>query len=156
MTSKFAVRAFSTCLREELADTPEIAVVTVLPQAVDTPIWEHAANRSGRAVRPVPPVADPEKVARAVLACAQRPRREVTVGTTGRLLEVVNTLAPGIYARMIPSVFQRLVLASRPVAGGPGNLHDPASSQTRVSGDRLPSRRGGWSAAIRRWRAGAG
>jgi hypothetical protein len=104
----------------------------------------------------VPPVADPEKVARRVVACARRPRREITVGTTGRLLEILNTLAAGAYAKMIPSAFRRLVLAPRRVAGGPGNLHDAAVSRTRVRGGWVPSQRRGWSAAIRRWRAGAG
>jgi NADP-dependent 3-hydroxy acid dehydrogenase YdfG len=48
VTSKFAVRAFSECLRQELRDLPEVDVATMLPQAVDTPIFEHAANYSGR------------------------------------------------------------------------------------------------------------
>lgn len=156
VTSKFAVRAFSACLREELADTPEIAVVTVLPQAIDTPIWQHAANRSGRAVRPVPPVADAGKVAEAVLACTQRPRPEITVGTAGRALEILSTLAPGVYMRLIPKLFQRLVLASRRVPGGAGNLHDGEASRTEVSGDWLPQTARGWPGAFRRWREGIG
>ena len=41
-TSKFAVRAFSECLRHELRDVPGIDVATILPQAVDTPIFAHA------------------------------------------------------------------------------------------------------------------
>jgi NAD(P)-dependent dehydrogenase (short-subunit alcohol dehydrogenase family) len=64
VTSRFAVLAFSDCLREELADAPGIDVVTILPQAVDTPIFEQAANYSGRRVRPIPPLSEPEDVAK--------------------------------------------------------------------------------------------
>src|SRR4051812_48570556 len=44
VTSKFAVRAFSACLRHELRDAPGIDVATILPAAVDTPIFRQAAN----------------------------------------------------------------------------------------------------------------
>jgi NAD(P)-dependent dehydrogenase (short-subunit alcohol dehydrogenase family) len=156
VASKFAVRAFSKCLQEELADTPETAVVTVLPQAIDTPIWQHAANHSGRAIRPVPPVADARRVAEAVVACAQRPRKEITVGATGRILEILNTAAPGLYARLIPGLFRRLVLASRPADDNAGNLHDPAASSTEVDGGWLPRTRTEWPGALTRWRRGIG
>ncbi len=36
VTSKFAVRAFSECLRYEVEDCPDVHVATMLPQAVDT------------------------------------------------------------------------------------------------------------------------
>jgi NAD(P)-dependent dehydrogenase (short-subunit alcohol dehydrogenase family) len=39
VTSKFAVRVFGECLREELRLEPDIDVATMLPQAVDTPIF---------------------------------------------------------------------------------------------------------------------
>jgi NAD(P)-dependent dehydrogenase (short-subunit alcohol dehydrogenase family) len=56
VTSKFAVRAFSECLRQELRHLPHVDVATMLSQAVDTPIFARGANHAGRAVRPVPPV----------------------------------------------------------------------------------------------------
>ncbi len=45
---KNAVRAFSECLRGELAEEPDIDVATMVPQAVDTPIFEHAGGAGGR------------------------------------------------------------------------------------------------------------
>jgi hypothetical protein len=61
-------------------------------------------------------------------------------------------LAPDLYARVVPSMFQRLVLASRPAEGGPGNLYDLAESRTEVSGGWLPQRRTRWPGALRRWK----
>jgi NAD(P)-dependent dehydrogenase (short-subunit alcohol dehydrogenase family) len=106
VTSKFAVRAFSECLREELREIPKIDVVTILPQAADTPIFEQAANFAGRAVRPIPPLVDPEEVARGIVRCAQRPTREVTYSRSGRVLEVFHTLAPVLYARLLSPGFE--------------------------------------------------
>jgi short-subunit dehydrogenase len=54
-TSKFGVRAFSEGLREALAEVENVDVCTILPASVDTPIFRHAGNYSGRAAKPVPP-----------------------------------------------------------------------------------------------------
>jgi NAD(P)-dependent dehydrogenase (short-subunit alcohol dehydrogenase family) len=105
VTSKFAVRAFSECLREELADTAGIEVATMLPQAVDTPIFENAGNYSGARVRPIPPVLDPHEVAEGIIRCAETPRPEVTYRRVGRAVELLHSLLPGLYARTIPAGF---------------------------------------------------
>lgn len=78
VTSKFAVRAFSGCLCQELADTPTIKVATMLPQAVDTPIFANSGNYSGPRPRPIPPMLTAEEVAHGIIICAQSPKREVT------------------------------------------------------------------------------
>lgn len=99
VASKFAIRAFSACLRQELADAPDIHVVTILPQSVDTPIYAHAANYTGRAVKPVPPVRRAEDIAQRIVWCAEDPRREVTDRRAGRLLELFHGVAPKTWAR---------------------------------------------------------
>lgn len=68
VVSKNAVRAFSACLSGELAAEADIHVAMIVPEAVDTPIFEHAGNYTGRQVRPIPPVLDPEEVARGIEA----------------------------------------------------------------------------------------
>jgi NAD(P)-dependent dehydrogenase (short-subunit alcohol dehydrogenase family) len=147
VTSKFAVRAFSDCLREELADAPGIDVVTILPAAVDTPIFEQAANYSGRRVRPIPPLADPEDVAAGIVSCARSPRRQVTYGGLGRLLEAVHALAPRLYDRVFAPGFARGSFASGPAEPSPGNLLSPRPASERVHG--------GWKRSRRRELAGA-
>ncbi|HXR60948.1 MAG TPA: SDR family NAD(P)-dependent oxidoreductase [Solirubrobacterales bacterium] len=107
VVSKHAIRAFSECLNGELANQPEIQVATVVPQAVDTPIFEHAANYSGRQVRPIPPVLDPEDVARGIELCAENPKREVTYGRAGRGLEILFAVAPDLYRRVAHPAFVR-------------------------------------------------
>jgi NAD(P)-dependent dehydrogenase (short-subunit alcohol dehydrogenase family) len=134
VTSKFAVRAFSDCLREELADAPGIDVVTILPQAVDTPIFEQAANYSGRRARPIPPLIAPEEVAQGIVSCARSPKREVTHGRLGRLLEVIHASAPRLYDRVFAPGFAKGSFASAPAEPSPGNLLRPRPASERVHG----------------------
>lgn len=105
VTSKFAVRAFSECLRQELADAPGIQVTTLLPEAVDTPIFTNAANYSGRRPRPIPPLLTAEEVADGILRCARHPPREITYGYLARAVESLHSLWPGRYERLVPPAF---------------------------------------------------
>jgi NAD(P)-dependent dehydrogenase (short-subunit alcohol dehydrogenase family) len=134
VTSKFAVRAFSECLRHELRDVPGIEVATILPSPVDTPIFATAANYVGRMTRPIPPVTDPWVVARGVVRCAQSPRREVTYGGAGRLLELVHSLAPPLYHRFAPGAFVAGNFGERDTPISAGNVLEPAPAAATIDG----------------------
>jgi NAD(P)-dependent dehydrogenase (short-subunit alcohol dehydrogenase family) len=122
VTSKFAVRAFSECLRQELEQFHDITVTTILPQAVDTPIFDHAANYEGSRARPIPPLLPADEVAEGILRCAQYPEREVTYRYLGRATELLHTAFPWLYQRMVPSAFAVGNYSSEPAAVGPGNV----------------------------------
>jgi NAD(P)-dependent dehydrogenase (short-subunit alcohol dehydrogenase family) len=122
VVSKNAVRAFSECLDSELAEEPDIHVVTVAPAAVDTPIFEHAGNYTGRQVRPIPPVLDPEEVARGIEACAEDPKREVNHGRFGRGLEILSAVAPPLYRRLAHPAFVRGTRGGVRATPAPGNV----------------------------------
>ena len=147
VTSKFAVRAFSECLRQELRDEPNIDVATMLPQAVDTPIFDRAANYSGHAARPIPPILDPEKVAAGIIACARSPKREVTYSRAGRLIELAHSTLPSLWQRLLPPAFEAGNYAARDVPPSSGGVLDPQSSPYAVYG--------GWRSERKRemWRA---
>jgi NAD(P)-dependent dehydrogenase (short-subunit alcohol dehydrogenase family) len=133
VTSKFAIRAFSECLRQELAGDEGIDVVTILPQSVDTPISRQAGNYHGRTARAVPPVSSAEEVADRILRCARDPRREVTEGRSGQVIETLHALAPGLYGRTLPYVFEWAVFTSELVEPGPGNVLEPVPEHNRVA-----------------------
>jgi short-subunit dehydrogenase len=137
IVSKNAVRAFSECLAGELVDDEDIQVATMVPQAVDTPIFEHAGNYTGRQVRPIPPVLDVEEVARGIELCAENPKREVNYGQAGRALEILYAVAPGLYRRLAHTSFVRGTWGAVRADPAPGN----------VLGPRGPHRSdGGWHA----------
>jgi NAD(P)-dependent dehydrogenase (short-subunit alcohol dehydrogenase family) len=134
VSSKFAVRAFSECLRQELRDAPNIDVATILPATVDTPIFQLAANYSRRRLRAIPPATDPWKVAAGIVKCAQSPKLEVTYGRVGRVLELLHSFAPPLYRRFAPGAFRAGNFADDPADPTPGNVLVPASEGERIDG----------------------
>jgi NAD(P)-dependent dehydrogenase (short-subunit alcohol dehydrogenase family) len=134
--SKFAIAGFSESLRMELRSTPGIHVCTVFPATVDTPLFQHAANYTGRAVAAPPPVYQPEEVAAAILRCVTRPVREVTVGNVRRTI-AMRSVAPGLAERTYSSKVHREHFLNRPAPASHGNLFDPMPAYNTVHG--------GWS-----------
>lgn len=94
VASKFAIRGFSAGLRQELAHHPDIHVCTVLPVAIDTPIYQKAANVMGRPVRSIVPLYRTQVVARTIVGLAVRPRAETIAGGYGYLLDILNRTSP--------------------------------------------------------------
>ena len=56
-------------IRQEFAENDEadIHVCTVLPMAMETPFFAHAANYTGHEATPIPPVYDPQVAVDAIL-----------------------------------------------------------------------------------------
>lgn len=133
VVSKHAVRAFSESLRLELVDEPNIEVATIVPQAVDTPIFEHAGNYTGKTVRPVPPIFPPSAIANGMLQCAQNPKLEVNYGKAGRALEVLYSVSPALYRRFAPGIFIGGSFTDNHRASHPGNVLEPIAD-VRITG----------------------
>ncbi|WP_342377308.1 SDR family NAD(P)-dependent oxidoreductase [Myxococcus stipitatus] len=92
--SRHAVRGFTASVRQELLGTG-IHVCTVLPAAIDAPLWHHTANYTDWRLGPEEPVHAPERVARAILRVLREPQAEVQVGPPvrpwGRLARLAGT-----------------------------------------------------------------
>jgi NAD(P)-dependent dehydrogenase (short-subunit alcohol dehydrogenase family) len=147
IVSKNGVRALSECLAGELVDEEDIHVATISPQAVDTPIFEHGGNYTGRQVRPIPPVLDGEEVARGIELCAENPKREVSYGQSGRVLEILHAAVPPFYRRFAHLAFLRGTWGDVAAAPAPGNVlesHGPHA----VEGGWKTRRRGTLRRAI--------
>jgi NAD(P)-dependent dehydrogenase (short-subunit alcohol dehydrogenase family) len=140
VVSKNAVRAFSECLAGELVDEEEIHVATMVPQAVDTPIFEHAGNYTGRQVRPIPPVLDVEAVARGIELCAENPKREVDYGQAGRALEILHAVAPPLYRRLAHLAFLQGTWGTIGAAPAPGNVLESRGPHATDGGWRTQHR----------------
>jgi NADP-dependent 3-hydroxy acid dehydrogenase YdfG len=136
--SKAAVRILGSSLRQELDGMPDIHVCTLLPGPVDTPIWTHAANYTGREVRPPGLPAEPETVAEAIVELARRPRPEAHVGASGRLVAAARALAPGLSERIASGTLKRSdLLGDRPAPSGAGSLERPMREGAGASGGYL-------------------
>jgi hypothetical protein len=114
-----------------------VVVTLVKPSAINTPYPEHAANYLGGAAPALPPpVYEPEVVARSLVACAEKPTRELTVGAGGRALALMGQVAPRLTDRyMEAALFQQQKRTDRPTRQGPGTVQEPQADGNRVHGD---------------------
>lgn len=95
--SKHAVRGFTDALRVEIEmDDLPIDVSLVKPSSIDTPYVEHARNYMETMPINPPPVYAPEVVADAILHCAEHPKRDLVVGGAGKLLTLLDRIAPSL------------------------------------------------------------
>lgn len=147
--SKAAVSALSVSLRSELwlAKDEDIHVVTVLPPAVDTPLFQRAANYSGRKVRAMPPVYPPETIAKAIVKAAVKPRPEIAVGAGAKQLIKQHRAAPIATERMMALQVDRTHLSRKHAAPDTsGNLYES------TTGDDDYGAHGGWRGKARQRR----
>ncbi|MBB4919281.1 SDR family oxidoreductase [Streptosporangium saharense] len=135
--SKHAVRALGTSLRQELRleGARKVKVCTVMPAAVDTPIFQHAANYSGRRALAMPPVYSAERVAHTIVGLVRSPRGEIVVGPMGRNLIRQFKLAPRLTERVVATQVDRGHLSRKEAqAATSGNLYRPVPGPGSVAG----------------------
>ncbi|AWB08251.1 short chain dehydrogenase (plasmid) [Azospirillum humicireducens] len=132
--AKFAVRGFTESLRQELVDEPGIHVCMVMPASIDTPLWQHAANYTGRAVKPLTPIHPPEEVAAAILALARNPERERFVGTEARIAAVSNAMAPQLTERALAHTIERDMFQNRSAPATSGGVMTAMPEHQGASG----------------------
>jgi short-subunit dehydrogenase len=113
--SKFGVAGFTEALRYELLARSAVEVCGIYPGIVDTPIPLHAANYTGRELRPPPPVMDPESIAEQVVGLALRPRRALHIGLHHAVVPAY-ALAPETTGRMMGRLGAAFLLHSGPEA----------------------------------------
>lgn len=134
--SKHAVKGYVDSLRIEIiADRLPISVTLIKPAGIDTPIAEHAANHLDGAALLPPPVYAPDLVAEAILDAAQHPRRDVTVGGTGRLQVLAAQHLPTLLDRLGPTLLPWLRDPRRPAARH-DNLAGPVANGRERSHDQ--------------------
>lgn len=138
VASKFAVRGLGSALRQELiADRQHnIHVCTVMPGTVDTPIYQNAANRMERAVKAMPPVFTPERVAGVIVSLTEHPKPEVSVGRSMRVPMILFNLSPRLFEAGFSKYVAKFNYQDQPSVPGSGNLFKPSDNA---------SMRGGWA-----------
>ena len=95
--SKAAIRGFTDSLRSELIhEGSRIRVCMVQLPAVNTPQFEVVRNRLGGHPQPVPPIYQPEVIAREVARCVSKPRREVWIGWSTVRALLLQRFVPGL------------------------------------------------------------
>jgi NAD(P)-dependent dehydrogenase (short-subunit alcohol dehydrogenase family) len=127
--AKHAIQGFTEALRCELLHDHSNVHVT-MPQlpAVNTPQFSWVLSRLPRRAQPVPPIFQPEFVARAICFAADHPkRREYWIGTSTAATLAANAIAPGLLDRYLGKTgFDSQQTATTRPDTDPVNLWEPA------------------------------
>lgn len=159
--SKAAIRGFTDSLRCELHhDRSRVKVTMVQLPAVNTPQFEVVRSRMPNAPQPVPPIYQPEVIARAVLHVADHPVRELWVGWSTVKAIVGQWLIPGLLDRYLGRVGYRAQQRPIRVRGRRQDAVDaPLPGDRGAHGDFDARSRGRssqhWLRTHRGWVAGA-
>lgn len=134
--SKFALQGMTETLRKALSEEPDIHVCTLLPYAIDTPHFEEGANLTGYDARAMPPMQPPEKVARALVALAERPRRERYVPRVMGFGVLLHALFPDFGDRVVLQLTREWHFGHKRMPASRGNLYRPSDGPGTTRGRR--------------------
>ena len=135
--TKFAIVGLDRALDQELrlAGADRIHVVSVLPWALDTPFWDHAANYSGGTPR-FEGMDAPGDVVNAVVYASIHPQKELAVGLEAKGAVLGAQLWPGLADHAAANLVHRSQFDDAPPAPGTdGSLFAPVAAGTGVEGD---------------------
>ena len=133
--TKAGVLSLSRGLNQELrlAGHDDIHVGVIMPWAVDTPWWTHAANYTGGTPR-MAAMDDPELVVEAIVRACLNPQEEQTVGGKARASFVIHRLSPDLSERTTANIQHREVEKANGMAPTSGAIFEPMSGTTTIEG----------------------
>lgn len=132
--SKFGLRGFGEALQGELHHYPNIRVCNLYPAFLDTPGIQHAANFTGKVLRPAPPVYDPQSVAKAMARIILSPRSSSAVHSVSTLLRLAHAVFPGLSRWATANVIEVYLRSAGKTTFTTGNVLEPVEFGTSVHG----------------------
>ena len=124
--AKHAIVGFTDSLRCELIhDRSGVRVTAVHMPALDTPQFGWVRSRLPHRAQPVPPIFDPAVGARAIVAMAEHPRRELLVGYPTYLAVWGQKFVPGLLDRYLGRTGYAGQQTAEPRPDRPDNLDAP-------------------------------
>lgn len=132
--SKFAIRGLSISLEQELKAEKDIHICTVIPSTIDTPIYAHAANYTGKRIIPPVKVSSAEKVAEVLLELSQNPAKKTYVGKSTNLMRVGKSLFPGLFDKYVYYTTQKKEFGEQQIEPNTGNLYEPSKEKPGIDG----------------------
>jgi short-subunit dehydrogenase len=132
--AKHALRGFLSALRVELrAEHSGVQVAMVHPSPIDTPFWRHATSAIGVQPKPLRSTYAPDVVAAALVEAAVHPRAEVTVGSSGMLMNLLSAFARPV-ADAALATYGVMAQRSDEPAERPGSVHESSGRGEETGG----------------------
>ncbi len=147
--SKAAIRGFTDSLRCELFhDGSSVKLTMVQLPAVNTPQFDVVRSRLPNHPQPVPPIFQPEVIARAVLYVADHPTRELWVGWSAVKAILGQKFIPGLLDRYLGRMgYSAQQTDQRISPGRKDDVDHPLPGDRGAHGD-FDTRSKGWSAEL--------
>jgi len=119
-----------------------IRIRVVLPSTIDTPIYQHAGNLTGRHVHPLPPRVSPRRVARAIVRSPERRRFATFVGQVQRSTVLLHRVSAPAYDALTTFMLDNVELRGNGAPLTNGTVFEPPADAEPVTGGwRTPRRR---------------
>jgi NAD(P)-dependent dehydrogenase (short-subunit alcohol dehydrogenase family) len=141
--AKAALRGFTDSLRCELHhDHSRVKLCMLQLPAVNTPQFDVVRSRLPNHPQPVPPIYQPEVIARAALYAAEHPRRELWIGGSAIKAILGQKLIPGLLDRYLGRMGYRSQQTDQPVPPNrPDNVDSPLPGDRGAHGGFDPRSR---------------
>jgi short-subunit dehydrogenase len=132
--SKFGLRGFSEALKGEIKHFPGISIVDLYPSFLDTPGLQHAANYTGKVIKPLPPLIDPRTVAKAVVQLLINPRPRKTIGYPTLALRLTYSLFPACTRNLTGYIIRAYLKQAPDIEMTSGSVLAPVAFGTSIDG----------------------
>jgi NAD(P)-dependent dehydrogenase (short-subunit alcohol dehydrogenase family) len=134
--AKFAIRGFTDSLRSELEhEGSRVRLSMVQLPAVNTPQFDWARSRMPKRLQPVPPIYQPEAIAREIVRAARDAPRELWIGRSALKAIIGTMLLPRLGDRILASEGYSGQMTAEPARSDrPDNLFEPVSGDPGAHG----------------------
>ncbi|MBE7175326.1 MAG: SDR family oxidoreductase [Mucilaginibacter polytrichastri] len=133
-SSKFGLRGFSEALQAELSAWENIHICDLFPAFLDTPGIRHAANYTGKVLKPAPPVYDPRRVAETVYQRILHPRKVTHIGSASYGLQGMHALLPKFMTMATAWVMKGYFRTAKTISPNPGNVKETLDFGSAIDG----------------------
>ncbi|MDB5121857.1 MAG: short-chain dehydrogenase [Sphingobacteriales bacterium] len=132
--SKFGLLGFSEALRGELISWNQIHICDIFSGFLDTPGIQHAANYTGKVIKPALPVYNPQRIANAMVKLALNPHNRTTTDLAAPFLKLSYSLFPALTRYFTNLAIEKYLQQADAIPSTTGNLFAPVKYGTSVLG----------------------
>lgn len=135
--AKHGLEGFLDALRVELQHEKwPISVTAIRPSVINTPYYNKVRTKLGVKPTGIPPYYQPSLVADAILYVAEHPTRDFIVGDTGKVLDLLQRISPGLADALLLAIAFPGQRTNEPKSeDAPNNVFAPISGYDKVEGD---------------------
>ncbi|MFD0558476.1 short-subunit dehydrogenase [Stackebrandtia endophytica] len=138
--AKHALLGAAGTVRQELraSGCRSVSISVALPSFINTPLFEHAGNRTDRQPRPMWPTTSVARASRQLVKLVRTRRPRAYLGWGSSTIGWGSRLAPGLTERLLGILGRHQFTPGARVTPGSGNLYEPTPNPSQIGGGWIP------------------